>query len=80
MTKASDPTQDFFEKFPKETLFRIFLNQVDCCVCFKDRSHRYMLCSSSFSDPDPLTLGSGSGERNSLSSVRPPCGGGHPPV
>ena len=49
MTKASDPTQDFFEKFPKETLFRIFLNQVDCCVCFKDRSHRYMLCSSSFS-------------------------------
>ena len=49
MTKESDPAKDFFSLFPKETLFRTFLNQVDCSVCFKDKEHRYMLCSSSFS-------------------------------
>ena len=48
MTTDSDPTRDFFEKFPRETLFRTFLNQVDFSVCFKDKEHRYMLCSSSF--------------------------------
>jgi len=48
MTTDSDPTRDFFKKFPREALFRTFLNQVDFSVCFKDKEHRYMLCSSSF--------------------------------
>lgn len=48
MTKASASSQDFFKDFSKENLFRILLNQVDYSVCFKDKDHRYMLCSSSF--------------------------------
>ena len=48
MTKAAASSQDFFKDFSKENLFRILLNQVDYSVCFKDKDHRYMLCSSSF--------------------------------
>ena len=48
MTSASDPASEFFSRLPKEVLFQTFLNQVEFSVFFKDTSHRYMLCSSSF--------------------------------
>lgn len=48
MTKASS-SEGFFDKFPKESLFRILMNQVDYSICYKDRDHRYTACSSSFS-------------------------------
>lgn len=44
----ADPRQDFFADLSKEALFRVFLNQVDFSVYFKDRDLRYILCSASF--------------------------------
>ncbi len=48
MKKENAFSQDFFKDFSQEALFRVLLNQVDYSVCFKDREHRYVLCSSSF--------------------------------
>ena len=48
MKKGDAFSQDFFKDFSEEMLFRVLLNQVDYSVCFKDKEHRYMLCSSSF--------------------------------
>ena len=36
MKDAPDSKCPFFEKFSKEDLFRVFLNQVDFYVYFKD--------------------------------------------
>lgn len=48
MKKDDAFSQEFFKDFPKETLFRVLLNQVGYSICFKDKEHRYMLCSTSF--------------------------------
>ncbi len=48
MTKADASSKDSFNGFSKEQLFTILVNQIDYSVCFKDRDHRYVLCSPSF--------------------------------
>ena len=49
MPNKNGSSKEFFNKLPKEELFRVLLNQIDHFVCFKDQEHRYTLCSSSFS-------------------------------
>ncbi|MCR5275319.1 MAG: GGDEF domain-containing protein [Clostridiales bacterium] len=48
MTKSSNSSQESFNGFSRDSLFTILLNQIDYSVCFKDRDHRYTLCSPSF--------------------------------
>ncbi|MBP5492617.1 MAG: sensor domain-containing diguanylate cyclase [Clostridiales bacterium] len=48
MKEEPDANGAFFNSISKEDLFRIFLNQVDLCVWFKDVNQHYTLCSSSF--------------------------------
>lgn len=48
MKDAPDSKCPFFEKFSKEDLFRVFLNQVDFYVYFKDIDLKYIHCSASF--------------------------------
>ncbi len=49
MTQKPESSSDFFEELPKGSLFQTFLNQVELSVFFKDRQHRFVLCSASFS-------------------------------
>ena len=39
MTKASS-SEGFFDKFPKESLFRILMNQVDYSICYLSADER----------------------------------------
>lgn len=48
MTKADASSNGSYNGFSKESLFTILLNQIDYSVCFKDKEHRYVLCSPSF--------------------------------